>query len=237
MPRLRILNYIFLICLQFLGFLYVTSNCVFAATDEFSFIARDADVILSVRNDADDEGLSYVTNLWRDRFDIRETTVKNDAITKLYSELPSTTIVGAVYLPQEAFDKKGDPVYPDFVIIIKIEESDKVVAEAIETLIKKRKPLKEVKYKGFSIVYRDKKLEPYHGQKDLAAYVKIDNYFIIAMSPDKLYKSIDCFKGSIKKFDTKKILPFVKTFKSDVYLYANNRSGLFSKNLKSVISP
>jgi len=75
-------------------------------TDEFSFIAEDADIILSIKNDGNDEGLSFVTNLWRDRFDLKESSAKNEAVNKLYSEVPSATIIGAAYLPQEAFDKK-----------------------------------------------------------------------------------------------------------------------------------
>jgi len=231
MNKSKMLSCIFLVCLQVMGFICFASSSSYAMTDEFSFIAEDADIILSIKNDGNDEGLSFVTNLWRDRFDLKESSAKNEAVNKLYSEVPSATIIGAAYLPQEAFDKKDKPIYPDFVIIVKVEESDKVVAEAIETLIKKRKPLKRTKYEGFEIVYRDKKLEPFHGQKDLAAYAKIDKYFIIAMTPDKLYKSIDCYKGS-KRFDKRKLEPFLKNLKSDAYIYINNESGLFSKNLK-----
>jgi hypothetical protein len=205
-----------------------------ARTDEFDFIAKKADVIIFLNNNPDDTGLGYVMNLWRERFEIKETTTKNDAIKKLYDQMPSGTLVAAAYLPQEAFDADKEPVYPEFLVVVEVKSNADVLVEAIKTLIKKRKPLKTVTYEGYEITYRDKAQEPYHGEKDIAAYVQVGKYFILGMEPKDLYQAIDVSKGKIPSFsENKDILKLLKEGKdADTYLLVNNQNGLFSKNLK-----
>jgi hypothetical protein len=101
-------------------------------------------------------------------------------------------------------------------------------------LLKKRKPLKKVTYEGYEITYRDKELEPYHGQKDIAAYVQVGKYFLMGMEPKDLYRAIDVYKGARPSFsENKETLKLLKkASEADMYLLVNNQSGLFSKNLR-----
>ena len=205
-----------------------------AGTDEFSFIGKNADIIILINNNPDDTGFNYVTNLWRERFEIKETTTKNEAIKELHDELPVGTIVGAAYLPQEAFDSDDEPNYPDFLIVVELKSKEAAFIEAMNTLIKKRKPLKKVTYEGYEIIYRDKQLEPYHGQKDIAAYVQVGKYFLMGMEPKDLYRAIDVYRGTRPSFsENKKALKLLKkATDADTYLLVNNQNGLFSKNLR-----
>jgi hypothetical protein len=223
------------------GLLLVLIACVFlgvsnseARTNEFSFIAKDADIVIFVNNNPDDTGFSYVTDLWRERFEIKEVTDKNAAIEELYADLPVGTIVGAAYLPQEAFDSEDEPVYPDFLIVVELKSKEATFIEAMNILLKKRKPLKKVTYEGYEITYRDKELEPYHGQKDIAAYVQVGKYFLMGMEPKDLYRAIDVYKGARPSFsENKETLKLLKkASEADMYLLVNNQSGLFSKNLR-----
>lgn len=225
---------IFVSLVVLLLFIVGLSQTSFAKAKEYKFIEKNADIIIFVNNDPDDPGFSYVTNLWRERFDIKETSVKNEAITQLYSELPISTIVGAVYLPQKAFDEDKEPIYPEFIVIIEARKKQEIFKEALDVLIKKRKPLKKIKHEGHEITYRDKKLEPYHGQKDLAAYVQVGKYFVIAMSPKEIYRAIDTYEGKRESFSSnKECLKLLKKVpESDAYLLINNASSLFSKNLR-----
>ena len=205
-----------------------------ARTDEFSFIGKNADIIIIINNDPDDTGFNYVTNLWRERFEIKETTAKNEAIKELYAELPIGTIVGAAYLPQEAFDNDDEPNYPDFLVVVELKSKEAAFVEAMNTLIKKRKPLKKVTYEGYEITYRDKQLEPYHGQKDIAAYVQVGKYFLMGMEPKDLYRAVDVYKGAKASFsENKQALKLLKkAAEADTYFLINNQSRLFSKNLR-----
>jgi len=205
-----------------------------AKTNEFSFIGKDADIVIFVDNDPDDTGFSYVTNLWRERFEIKEQTEKNAAIEELYADLPIGTIVGAAYLPQEAFDSEDEPVYPDFLVVVELKSKEATFIEVMNIIIKKRKSLKKVTYKGYEITYRDKQLEPYHGQKDIAAYVQVGKYFLMGMEPKDLYMAIDVYKGTRPSFsENKKALKLVRASSdADMYLLVNNQTGLFSKNLR-----
>jgi len=146
----------------------------FAADEELKFIDGKADALVFINNDPEDAGLSFVMDLWKGRFDIKETTEKREAIEKVYSELPFGKITGAAFLPREAFNAEKEPIYPDFIIAIEITGEPQVFAETLEILITKRKALKKTTYEGYHIVYRDKALEPYHGEKDLAAYVQVN---------------------------------------------------------------
>ena len=224
------------ICLLFVliaGMFLGVSNLE-AKTNEFSFIGKDADIVIFVNNDPDDTGFSYVTDLWRERFEIKETTTKNEAINELYAELPISTMVGAVYLPQEAFNSADEPNYPDFLIAVELKSKEATFIEAMNIILKKRKPLKTVTYEGHEIIYRDKQLEPYHGQKDIAAYVQVGKYFLMGMEPKDLCRAIDVYKGSRPSFsDNKKVLKLIKASSdADMYLLVNNQGGLFSKNLR-----
>ena len=223
------------------GLLFVLMAWIFlgcvsleARTDEFSFIGKDADIVIFVNNDPDDTGFSYVTDLWRERFEIKEVTDKNAAVDELYANLPVGTIVGAAYLPQEAFNSSDEPNYPDFLIVVESKSKEAVFIEAMNTLIKKRKPLKKVTYEGYEITYRDKQAEPYHGQKDIAAYVQVGKYFLMGMEPKDLYRAIDVYKGTRPSFsENKKALKLIKkATEADMYLLINNQGGLFSKNLR-----
>ncbi len=215
-------------------FLAVIAQSASAKINEFSFIGKEADVVIFVNNDLDDPGFNYVSNLWRDRFEIKEPNIKNEAINRLYSELPIATIVGAAYLPEKAFDKEKKPIYPEFIVIVEIKKDQDVFKDALDILITKRKPLGKIEHEGYEITYRDKKLEPYHGQKDLAAYVQIGKYFVIAMSPRELCRAIDTYKGKRESFSANKsCLELLKEVPdTDAYLLINNESGLFSKNLR-----
>jgi hypothetical protein len=206
-----------------------------ARTNEFDFIEKNADVVILIKNDPNDTGFQYVTNLWRERFEIKETTTKNEAIEELYAKLPIDTLIGAAYLPQEAFDDEDEPIYPDFIVIAELKSDEENFKEAMNTLLKKRKPLKKVIYEGYEITYRDKELEPYHGQKDLAAYVQVDDYFLIGMEPGDLYKAIDVYKGNRTSFkENKGLLRLLdsQSKETDTFFLVNNQNNLFSKNLK-----
>ena len=217
-----------------IAWIFLSGTNLEAKINEFSFIGKDADIIIFVDNDPDDVGFNYVTNLWRERFEIKETTIKNDAIKELHAELPIGTLVGAAYLPQEAFDSDNEPNYPDFLLVVELKTKKAVFTKAMNALIKKRKALKKVTYKGYEITYRDKQLEPYHGQKDIAAYVQVGKYFLMGMEPGDLYRAIDVYKGTRPSFsENKEALKLLKKITdADTYFLINNQAGLFSKNLR-----
>jgi len=219
--------------LVLIAWLFLGAINLEAGTNEFSFIGKDADIVIFVNNNPDDTGFSYVTDLWRERFMIKEITDKNAAVEKLYADLPVGTIVGAAYLPQEAFDSDDKPVYPDFLIVVELKSKEATFIEAMNILLKKRKPLKKVAYEGYEITYRDKQLEPYHGQKDIAAYVQVGKYFLMGMEPEDLYRAIDVYKGTRPSFsENKKALKLIRASSdADMYLLVNNQKSLFSKNL------
>ncbi len=101
-------------------------------------------------------------------------------------------------------------------------------------MIKKRKALTSTSYQGYEITYRDKELEPYHGQKDLAAYTAIRDYVLIATNPDELKRAIDVYKGkadSVKSNENFKYLK-KKLGEEDIFIFGDNKTRLLSTNLR-----
>ncbi len=210
------------------------TEVVYSEIEELKFLPAESDGIILIKNNPDDPGLSFVMNLWRERFEIREYPEKYTAIKELYAELPLKTIAGAIFLPDKPYNEEGEPIYSKFIVIIKITGEDDIFREALNILIKKRKPLKEVNYEGYRITYRDKKLEPFHGQKDLAAYTQIDDFFLIATSPKELRLAIDTYRGEVDSVSKNE--EFVKLEgilnKGDAFIFANNKDKMFSDNLR-----
>lgn len=210
------------------------SKDVLAKDSELDFIHKDAHAVFIINHDEQDPGISFVTGLWKERFEVKETTKKYEAIEKISKELPFQKVVGAVFLPDKPYNREKKPNYPQFIVIVEAPDSRKLFQDALQILIKKRKPLKSISYGGYSITYRDKKLEPYHGQKDLSAYTAIDDYVLIATNPDELTQAIDVYNndiGSIKEndnfMDLKKDLG-----KEDIFIFGDNKSKMLSTNLK-----
>jgi len=214
--------------------LWITSEPAFGKTEELNFIPKDSDAVININYNPQDSGFSFVTGLWKERFEIREAPKKYEAIDQLYSELPFGKIAGAVFFPEEAYGLKSQPLHPDFMVVVEIKAKGKVFKDALDVLIKKKKPLKTLIYSGYKIVYRDKILEPYHGEKDLAAYVQVGDFFVISMEPKQLKKAIDTYKG---KFDSiYKNAEFLKLKKElsdeDAFIFIDNHNREFSDNLK-----
>ncbi len=220
----------------FLSFL-INLGPVFAATEELEFIPKNSDAVVYINYNPEDPGFSFMTSLWNERFELKETPEKYEAIDQIYSELPFGKIVGAVFLPLQAYDghgPKAKPIYPEFIIAIETKSKKDIFRKALNVLIKKRKPLKELDYANYKIIYRDKALEPYHGQKDLAAYVQVGNFFVIATTPKQLKLAIDTYKGKLDSIsENNEFLKLKKELRSgDAFIFVNNKTREFSDNLK-----
>jgi hypothetical protein len=219
------------LCLLIVLFIW---NSAFAKQKELKFIAKNVDVLIFINNNPEDPGLSFITNLWKERFEMKETPQKYEAIDQLYSEFPFGKIVGAAFLPKEAFTSKKEPIYPDFIVVIEVKGKREVFKKALDVLIKKRKPLKEFEYSGYKITYRDKALEPFHGEKDLAAYVQVGDFFVIATTPRQLEIAIDAYKGKLESItENREFLKLKQNLaEGDCLVFLNNENKKFSDNLK-----
>lgn len=218
--------------LWFLSFVFC--NVAFAEMEEFRFISQEADALIFVNNNPEDPGFSFVTGLWQERFELKEIREKKEAIDKLYSELPFGRITGAVFLPEKAFNKDKEPNYPDFIVVVEVKDDKAVFEDALNILITKRKTLKTIEYEGYKIIYRDKELEPGHGEKDLAAYMQAGNFFVIAMNPEQLKEAVDIYNG--KKSSISEEVRFMNLYNKlhgvDAFIFLNNETEKFSNNLQ-----
>lgn len=213
---------------------FVFGNTVFAEMEELKFISSQADALILVNNNPEDAGFSFITGLWQERFELKSIPEKKEAIDRLYSELPVGRIMGAVFLPEEAFNKDKEPNYPEFIVVIETKGDKAVFEQALNILITKRKQLKTIEYEGYKIIYRDKKLEPFHGEKDLAAYMQTGDFFVIAMNPEQLKQAVDIYKGRQNSIadDARFIDLYKKAEEADAFIFLNNETGKFSNNLQ-----
>ncbi|MFH1857222.1 MAG: hypothetical protein ABH836_08405 [Candidatus Omnitrophota bacterium] len=209
-------------------------KAVFAEPKELNFIPYNADALFCINNNPDDPGVSFVTGLWQERFEVKVTPEKMQAIDRFYAELPFGKIIGAAFLPEKPFNEDKEPIYPEYIVVVEMKGDKEVFRQALNTLITKRKPLKNTPYMGYDIVYRDKKLEPFHGEKDLAAYVEVGDFFIIGMTPEQLGMIIDTYNGKIKTMTENE--NFLKLYdnskEADAFIFLNNENGKFSVNLQ-----
>lgn len=231
-----------LICFHFLN----SGSFLYADMDEFKMIPKDAHIVMVFEVNKEDKGIANILNMWKMRFDIKEKfSEKREAIGSLYEQIESLRIVGAVFLPEivpaqkeimPADDKDGK--LPKYLVVVEIkgEEKQQSFEKALATLLTKRYPLKELEYMNCKINYRDMELEPFHGMKDLSAFVKAENYYLLSSDVNLLKNALDVYAQKVNSLnDNQKFMDFSKNAieEKDGYIYVNNADSIFEKHLKN----
>lgn len=222
-----------LIVVVFIGLFFCPK--IVLAVEELSLIPKKAQVVIIINNDPEDEGLLYFMNLFKERFERREKEVKRESIEEIITYIDPPRVIGAVFL--QDLDKKDGR--PKFVVALTVKgqfEGRKkmdILKDALNQILVKRKPLKEMNYGGQTIIYRDVKAEPGHGEKDLSAYVQLEKTLVAGSNPKILKSVIDVYNGKLtsiaKSGNLKDMMGRVKA--SDIFIYIDNSDMDFSSLL------
>ena len=192
------------------------------------FISSDADIVVSMRMDAGNKGLNYISGLVKERQTRKQNKKKNEAVQALFEEMKSQDVAGEIFISQT----KQHVDY--FFAVSFVKDADKkkipVIVSSISSLLKEEGSLETELYSGQEITYSLDR-----SPRDISAYALVDDAILLSNTHKLIKKAIDVYAKKSSAITSNKYFNDLRIHGGKDYtafLFVNSLNNNFTRKLR-----